>query len=245
MAGTEDRRGGTMRRSLFLAAAAGLLLAACGERLAGGRAAPLSGEAALGPADARATVIEYGAPTCPACKMWHDAVWPGLKRDYVDTGRIRFVFRTLPSHNPPVDAAIAGIARCAGAEGFFKVIDQAFRDQALIEAAAQRGDARSVLTALGRDHGLSAEAVEACVNDPAHLDAVIATQKDAAAARVPGTPTFFINGVMMNDHSEVAMKTAIDAALAAPPETARETPPETPSGAASGTPAEAGDADPR
>ena len=99
-------------KSLGAALAAITLAAACGPQ-ARATLTPLEGDSFVGPADAKVTVIEYGAPTCGACKSWHDQAWTQLKTSYIDSGKIKFVFREFPSHNPPVDAAIFSLARCA------------------------------------------------------------------------------------------------------------------------------------
>ncbi|MEZ5937328.1 MAG: thioredoxin domain-containing protein [Hyphomonadaceae bacterium] len=196
----------------FLAACA-LFVAACSSPAVEMKA--LDGDSFLGPADAKVVVTEYGAPTCPSCKGWHDAFWEQLKSNYIDTGKIKFVFRELPSHNPPMDAAIFYIARCSGQDSYFKVIDLAFERQAAIERAYRSGDAQSALIDLGKAVGMSAEQVEACTKDPKAAQRIFDVQTDADKLGVTGTPTFFINGKMVDDARYETMAREIDAALAA------------------------------
>lgn len=182
--------------------------------------APTEGDAFLGPADAKVVVVEYGAPTCPACKSWHDQAWKQIRANYVDTGKIKFVFRELPSHNPPVDAAISGIARCVGGEGYFDVIDEAFvRQRAIDEASHGPEGPRAQLVSLGAKFGLNAAQTEACVSDPALFARIFEVQDMANRVGANGTPTFFINDRMVNDPRPAAFAAAIDAALAAAGET--------------------------
>lgn len=177
---------------------------------------PTQGDAFLGPADAKVVVVEYGAPSCPACKSWHDQAWAKIKTDYIDTGKIKFVFRELPSHNPPVDAAVAGIARCIGGTGYFDVIDEAFARQSAIDNASHGPEGpRAQLIALGQAVGLSAEQTQACISDPTLAKRVFEVQDMADRAGVNGTPTFFINDRMVNDPRPAAFTAAIDAAIAA------------------------------
>ena len=177
---------------------------------------PTQGDAFLGPADAKVVVVEYGAPSCPACKSWHDQAWAKIKADYIDTGKIKFVFRELPSHNPPVDAAVAGIARCVGGTGYFEVIDEAFARQMDIEGASRSAAGpRDAITSLGQAVGLTAEQTQACINDPALAKRIFEVQDMADRAGVNGTPTFFINDRMVNDPRPAAFTAAIDAAIAA------------------------------
>lgn len=190
------------------------LAAACNQ---GGKTfTPVAGDSFLGPADAAVTVIEFGAPTCPACKSWHDAVWAQLKTTYIDTGKVKFVFRELPSHNPPVDSAIASIARCSGNDTYFKVLDEAFKRHAEIETASHGATGpRPALVSLGAKFGMSAEQVEACIRDPANIARIQQVQADANARGVNGTPTFFVNDRMVNDARFDALSSEIEAALAA------------------------------
>ncbi|MDZ4761151.1 MAG: thioredoxin domain-containing protein [Alphaproteobacteria bacterium] len=175
----------------------------------------VQGDSFIGAADAKVVMIEYGAPTCPSCKSWHDEVWRQLKADYIDTGRIKFIFRELPSHNPPVDASIFAIARCSGAEAYFDVIDEAFVQQQQIERASQSVDGpRKALTALAAKFGLDAKEFEACVKDPAMIDRILAVQAEAEARNVSGTPTFFINDKLIDRPSYANIRTGLDTALA-------------------------------
>ena len=191
-----------------------LALAACNQTQAAA-GDPVTGDSFLGPADARVVLIEYAAPTCPACKSWHDQYWADLKRDYIDPGRIKFVLRELPSHNPPVDAAIFAIARCSGQERFFEVVDKAFEEQGEIEQAAQQGRAREALEAFAADFGFNAERFEACLSDPANTQRIFDMQAEADRKGVTGTPTFFINNRMQPDGRLPALRVQLDAALAA------------------------------
>ena len=117
-----------MLKVLAAALAALALAAACGPQ-ARGSLTPVEGDSFLGPADAKVTVIEYGSPTCPACKSWHDQNWAELKPDYIDTGKIKFVFREFAIHDPPSMPASSRIARCAGTRRLFPLLDEAFARQ--------------------------------------------------------------------------------------------------------------------
>lgn len=206
-------------RVLGAAIAALALAAACGPQ-ARSTVTLVEGDAFLGPADAKVTVIEYGAPTCPGCKNWHDNNWARLKAAYIDTGKIKFIFREFPSHNPPVDAAIFSIARCAGTADYFPVIDEAFERQVEIEIASRQGDAIAKLESLGQEFRLSKEQVQSCIKDPKNIQRIVDVQNEGFNRGVNSTPTFFLNDVQVPDPSYEALAPAIDAALggtAAPP----------------------------
>jgi protein-disulfide isomerase len=201
-------------RSVGAAIAALALAAACGPQ-ARANLTPLEGDSFVGPADAKVTVVEYGAPTCPGCKAWHDQNWAQLKAGYIDTNRIKFVFREFPSHNPPVDAAIFSIARCVGQGEWFAVIDKAFEKQMDIERASQRGEAKQAMIDLGKDFRLSPEQVEKCISDPKNIGRVQQSQEEGFARGINSTPTFLINDREMHDASYAGMSAEIDALLGA------------------------------
>ena len=103
-----------------------LSLAACG----GGAGGAAEGDMALGaPEGAKVTVVEYASPTCIHCAMWQKNTWPAFKAKYVDTNKVRYVFRELPT--PPTEIAAAGVllARCAGPDKYFDVIHELLANQ--------------------------------------------------------------------------------------------------------------------
>jgi protein-disulfide isomerase len=203
-------------RTFGAAIAALTLAAACGPQ-ARASLTPLEGDSFLGPADAKVTVIEYGAPTCPGCKAWHSQNWARLKAGYIDSNKIKFVFREFPSHNPPVDAAIFSIARCVGQGEWFAVIDKAFEKQTDIERASQRGEAKQAMIDFGQEFRLSPEQVESCISDPKNIGRVQQSQEEGFARGINSTPTFLINDREVHDASYEGMSAEIDALLGAAP----------------------------
>ena len=150
---------------------------------------------ALGPKDAAVTVTEYASMTCPHCAAFTEQVFPKIKEAFIDTGKIRFVFREFPLDIKA--AAGSMLARCIAKDDsgkYFAVIDMLFKQQndwVMKETAAS-------LTRIGKQAGLSQEAVEACLKDQTLLDKIAADQKFAnEVLKVNSTPTFFINGEML------------------------------------------------
>ena len=203
------------RRAAMTAAALAAMatLAGC----TGNAGAPADGDMALGAAEgAKVTVIEYASVTCPHCAAWQQETWPGFKAKYVDTQKVRYVFREL--RTPPANVAGAGfsVARCAGEDKYFDVVHELMANLAELQGP----DPRSTLYRIGNGAGLSNQQIEACIKDPANLKA--GDDRDRAAQRngVTGTPTFLVNGVTVitpgsNSGASLAdLSTAIDAALA-------------------------------
>jgi protein-disulfide isomerase len=146
---------------------------------------------ALGPAKAPVTVTEYASMTCPHCAAFGENVFPMLRSKYIDTGKVRFVFREFPID---IKAAAASmLARCIAnddAGKFFGAIDTLFKQQDRLMA-----DTKDTLKLIGKQAGLSEQAVETCAKDQTLLDKLSADQKFAyEVLKVDATPTFFING---------------------------------------------------
>jgi protein-disulfide isomerase len=149
---------------------------------------------ALGPADAPVTIVEYASLTCPHCAYFNKEVFPRIKSAYVDTGKIRYVFREFPRDIK--DAAGAMLARSIAGDDcgkYFAIIDLLFRQQdALLEKTTE------TLTRVGKQAGMSQQAIEICLRDQALLDKLTASRKFAVEVlKIPGTPTFFINVAML------------------------------------------------
>jgi protein-disulfide isomerase len=147
---------------------------------------------ALGPANAPVTITEFASMTCPHCAAFNAEVFPKIKSEYIDTGKIRYVFREFPLD---VKAAAGSmLARCIAKDDagkYFAVIDLLFKQQNdwVIKNTTE------TLTRIGKQAGLTQQAVEDCLKDQALLDKIAADQKYAAEVlKVDSTPTFFING---------------------------------------------------
>jgi len=146
---------------------------------------------ALGPADAAVTIVEYAAPTCPHCARFNKDVFPRIKSEYIDSGKVRYVSRDFPLNIKDLACTMLArnIARDDAAK-YFAVVDIMFRQQD--ELVAKTSD---TLRLIGRQAGLSVQAVEDCLKDQAMQDRIAAVQKYAEdVLNVDGTPTFFING---------------------------------------------------
>ncbi|MBR0777524.1 DsbA family protein [Bradyrhizobium diazoefficiens] len=147
---------------------------------------------ALGPKDAAVTITEYASMTCPHCAAFNEQVFPKIKSEYIDTGKIRYVFREFPLDIKA--AAGSMLSRCIAkddAPKYFAVTDMLFRQQNdwVVKNTTE------TLTRIGKQAGLTQAQVEACLKDQALLDKIAADQKYASdVLKVDSTPTFFING---------------------------------------------------
>jgi protein-disulfide isomerase len=150
---------------------------------------------ALGPATATVTITEYASMTCPHCADFNEKVFPKIKSEYIDTNKVRYVFREFPLDIKA--AAGSMLARCIAKDDagkYFAVIDMLFRQQNdwVVKNTTE------TLTRIGKQAGLSQQAVEDCLKDQALLDKIAADQKYAAdVLKVNSTPSFFINGELI------------------------------------------------
>ncbi|WEK56997.1 MAG: thioredoxin domain-containing protein [Candidatus Brevundimonas phytovorans] len=164
----------------------------------------------LGRSDAPVTVIEYASFTCSHCAAWTNEVLPTFKARYIDTGKVKLVFRDLPTQPAQVAATAAAIARCAAPEKFFDVAHHFMAGQA---AAFASGDVRGWYMGAIAVSGRTQPQIEACLADPATNQNLQHSVEAAIAAGVNGTPTFFVNGRRAADHSIETLSAAIDPLL--------------------------------
>jgi protein-disulfide isomerase len=150
---------------------------------------------ALGPATAPVTITEYASMTCPHCADFNEKVFPKIKSEYIDSGKVRYVFREFPLDIKA--AAGSMLARCIAKDDsgkYFAVIDMLFKQQNdwVLKNTTE------TLTRIGKQAGLSGQQIEDCLKDQALLDKIAADQKYAAdVLKVNSTPSFFINGEMI------------------------------------------------
>jgi protein-disulfide isomerase len=192
------RRAFTSALSLTgLAALAGLsplrLITGASAQSASDVAKPVSlPDMALGPANAAVTITEFASMTCPHCAAFNAETFPKIKSAYIDTGKVRYIFREFPLDIKA--AAGSMLARCIAngdAAKYFAVTDMLFRQQ----SDWVTKNTTETLTRIGKQAGLSQQQVETCLKDQALLDKIAADQKYASdVLKVDSTPTFFING---------------------------------------------------
>ena len=187
------------RRLLIAGASALLALTACSDtktdapKPSGSSAGyEIENDHAIGNPDAKVTVVEYASVTCGHCANFHDNVYGDLKKKYVDTGLVRFVFREFPTQ--PANIAQAGflIANCAPEGRFFDVIGLQFKRQQQIVR-----DPRNELVKIARSAGLSEADFESCLQDPDEIAKFEAKVQHATDIGVNATPSFEINGELV------------------------------------------------
>jgi protein-disulfide isomerase len=147
------------------------------------------GDEVQGAANAPVTLIEYASMTCPHCANFHETTYPEMKKKYIDTGKLRFIFREFPLDT----LALAGsmLARCAGKEKFFPLIETLFAQQK--EWVTQKP--MQPLLAIARQAGFTQQSFEECLaNQQVQNGIEEVRQRAVQRLNVQSTPTFFVNG---------------------------------------------------
>ena len=151
-------------------------------------AGPL-GDQAMGAENAPVTIIEYASMTCPHCAQFQARTFPKLKERYIDTGKVRFIFREFPLD--PLAAGAFMLARCADKDKFFPIIDLLFSTQRdwVVPNPLQP------LLNVAKQAGYTEETFNACLKNQQVLDGIQNVRDRAAKVlNVESTPTFFVNG---------------------------------------------------
>jgi len=168
---------------------------------------PAFGEMTLGPDTAKVTVIEYASATCPHCAAFHNETFEALKKEYIDTGKIKFVFREFPHQ----DAALAAfmLARCAPKEKYFPLIDVFFATQ-----PEWTQDPLAGLNKIAQQAGFTKESFDACMKNEAVAKDILAVRNKAEGFGVTGIPSFFVNGERFEGETTIeAFRAKIDPLL--------------------------------
>lgn len=176
----------------------------------------MPGDKALGDAAAPVTLIEYASLSCSHCAAFHHRVLPTIKKEYIDTGKLRFIYRDFPLNGASLFASLT--AHCSGLQGgdqkYFAVLNDIIGQQSMW---TQSGSARASLLLIATGQGVDGKQLTACIDDNKALEEkIIAGRKDATEQLgIKKTPAFVVNGEVVESMTtpDDARK-AIDAALA-------------------------------
>jgi protein-disulfide isomerase len=196
-------------RRLALIAASLAVLAACNKSSVG---APNPDDMTMGNPNAKVLVAEYASVACPHCAAFNNDIFPAFKAKYIDTGKVHYVLHEMLVGGQSEQAlAAAGflLARCAGKDKYFPVVDEIFHAQ---KSIFDSGDLRGGLLRIGLSTGMTEQQFNTCIGDQAALKALDARVQRASKDGVDSTPTFIINGNKMVGEQTLA---DLDKAVAA------------------------------
>jgi protein-disulfide isomerase len=172
--------------------------------------APAADDMSMGNPKARIRVVEYASVACPHCAHFQETVLDAFKAKWVDTGKARFTLKEMLTASPTVAMAGFLIARCAGRDRYFKVVDDIYRSQ----PQWLEGQIKPILARVAADNGVDETHFNACLQDQAAIAAV--NQRAMRAQEKDGinsTPSLFINGKMIDPLPQTPAE--MDAVLAA------------------------------
>lgn len=161
--------------------------------------APTSGKVSvsdnpvLGDKNAKVTLIEFSDYECPFCKRHYDQVYPQLKKDYIDSGKVKLVFRNFPlSFHDPMATYEAKAALCGRDQGgdssYFKIHDEMFKQTTSNGTGLSKDKVKQIAT----DVGLNGDTLSSCADSDKYKDKVAKDIADGTAGGVSGTPSFFV-----------------------------------------------------
>lgn len=149
----------------------------------------------VGSEDAAITMIVWASVTCPHCANWFSNEWPIVKRDLVDTGKLRFVFREFPTAPPQLAMTGFRMANCAPTEDYMSIIEYQMKNQDMIFAEAKEGRGQEVYGKIAKLAGMdNNEAIATCFQNPDITAQIIDNVDRATLAGIKGVPAFLVNG---------------------------------------------------
>lgn len=167
----------------------------------------------MGSADATVEVIEYASFTCPHCASFHANVYPELKANYIDTGKIRFVYREVYFDRFGLWASM--IARCGGEMRFFGIADMIYDKQREWTASGDPSLIVEELRKIGKLAGLDDSALDSCMQDADMAQSLVAWyQENADRDGINSTPSFLIDGTKYSNMSYAEFSALLDEKIA-------------------------------
>lgn len=174
-------------------------------------------DAVLGKADAPVTIVEFSDYQCPYCGKFYNEAYQQLKTEYVDTGKVKIVFRDFPLsfHAGAYPAALT--AECVrdqkGDSVYFEMHNKIFEDQSILDGSTE--SIKEALAGYASDLGVDSKKYNECVDGNKFQDEIYADQADAQAAGISGTPSFIVDGkILVGAQPFTAFESIIEHALA-------------------------------
>lgn len=167
----------------------------------------------IGDPAAKVKIVEYASFTCPHCANFHATVWPELKKNYIDTGKVHFTYREVYFDRYGLWAAM--MARCGGEMRYFGIVDVLFDTQKEWAGSEDPNVVVENIKKIGRSVGMDDATMDTCMKDAKQAEALVAHfQKNFEADGIEGTPSFMINGTKQSNMSYEDMAKIIDDELA-------------------------------
>ena len=174
--------------------------------------APAIVEMVLGAEDAPVTMVEYASYTCPHCANFHATAFQPLKRDFIDTGKVKFIFREVYFDRFGLWASM--VARCGGEEKFFGMTDLLFKSQSNWARAGDPVAIADEIRKVGRLAGVNDDTLQACLRDEDSAKALVGWyESNVAKDDISSTPSFIINGKKYSNMGYPEFRKTLDALI--------------------------------
>ncbi|WP_298937357.1 DsbA family protein [uncultured Ruegeria sp.] len=166
-------------------------------------------EMVQGDKDAPVEIIEYASYTCPHCANFHKGTYKQLKKNFIDTGKVKFIYREVYFDRYGLWASM--VARCAGPEKFFGITDLIYDGQSEWTRAGGPTEIVDELRKIGRRAGIDNDQLEACLQDGTRAQTLVAWyQENAERDGIEATPSFVVNGKNVSNQSYEEFKALIE-----------------------------------
>jgi protein-disulfide isomerase len=169
-------------------------------------------EMVMGDANAPVTIVEYASFTCPHCAAFHQGPFKQIKADYIDTGKVKFIYREIYFDRPGLWASM--VARCGGEAKYFGISDLIYKGQSTWARAGEPAAIVEELRKIGRLAGMDNDTLNACLQDADKAQTLAAWEvQNREGDGITSTPSFVINGTKRSNMPYSEFKTLIDAEL--------------------------------
>ena len=177
-----------------------LVLVLVGSQTRAGEFAYAKGDMALGSKDAPVTIIEYASMTCPHCAKFHLGPFEALKSKYVDTGKVRIIFREFPFDPMALQASM--LARCTGEKRYFGMLKVLFKN---LPKWAQASNPQQALAKMARLGGFTEARFKACMANQELADMILKSRlKGNKEFGIDSTPSFIVNGIKVSGNMSIS-----------------------------------------
>ena len=160
-----------------------------------------------GNSDAKVTIVEYASFTCPYCATFHKEIFPQLKEQYIDTGKVKFIYREVYFDAPGLWGGL--LARCVSPKKYFGVVDLLYKKQSKWASGSTEKEILNELFSIGRQIGMEDEQINKCMqNKEKSLKMIDAYLENSKIDKITSTPSLVINGKLLkpNNFSDLAVE---------------------------------------
>ena len=165
-----------------------------------------------GNSDAKVTIVEYASFTCPHCATFHKEIFPQLRKQYIDTGKVKFIYREVYFDAPGLWGGL--LARCMGPEKYFGIVDLLYKKQSKWASGSTEKEILNELFSIGRQVGMEDEQINKCMqNKEKSLKMIDAYLENSKIDKITSTPSLVINGKLLKPNNFGDLAVEIDKIL--------------------------------